>query len=352
VCLALLLAACTAQPPSSFVLVPTSASPLVESALPSPESAFRELAIRAPSELLPSPDGQMLAALDRNRGEIYLYDASARITATAPLVGGARWLPDGSGLFLLAGTGDKPSSHRLGIIDRNGTLSSLPVDLTDPALSPDSRWIAGTTSAGLVDVLPRHGGLVSSIGSGGRFLGWLGGQVVYGNAQVVDRQWLDTPPSLIGPVGALGELSVPLRGASPSPDDTATVAVTSLGTYVLISRDRLLPLASEVETGGTGLSPLLWVSGHQAVGRGSATNLLVVDVLTGDGTQVLGCTTDGLIEAIAGSRIAIDEQGLVKLCDLSTGAETVVGVSPIAGLIYSWGVTFLLHGGGRTFVFG
>jgi hypothetical protein len=297
-----------------------------------------------------APNGGYFAQLDGPPYSVTVYDlnggAHGQYTAPAGQPLSMLWLPDSSGLALWKGGAASTSSGPLGIMSVDGTIHQTALTPFCPSISPDSQWIADTPAfgpgAGDVQVVARDGTTPRTLVPG-TALGWLAGRVVYATESGLYAIALDGRDNR-----RLGDnvgLAICQQESAPfqllSPDGQVLLAYGSRGTLWAITLNGLMrngyPELDQVSN--------FWAGAHTAYGQYSAS-IQYVDMATGIGGPSTSAYPQGLyIQAFAGIWVAAvsnDSARMLHLLNLKTGEGTEVSALSGPLLVYPLGTSRFL----------
>lgn len=313
--------------------------------------AFDGLSIPPSSNLVPSPNGTLLAAMGQTQTTMGIYDLQGNVQGTYAATDGqslnVRWLPDSSGLLVWETSGTTNASGPLVVLSAQGQVLVRGWNGWDPAVSPDGAWVAFThiaaTFPGDVEVAPLHGGAARAL-SNGTFLGWQQGKVIY---------WLQGAIYSVAPDGSGQQLLTstpggeqivpPLPGPDSSPDGQALLVDEPHSRPAVLAGTHLqaMPFAA------VDLEPMAWLGPHDIL-CGPATGMRIVDIITGAVVRDTGVSISGAVEAVSGAWIAsVDPTAdqAIFLTNYMNKATRALGPAPIMGPILSLGQgKFVLFG--------
>ncbi len=313
--------------------------------------AFDGLSIPPSSNLVPSPNGTMLAAIGSTQTIMGIYDLRGNVQGTYAATDGqslnVRWLPDSSGLLVWETSGTTSASGPLVVLSAQGQVLVRGWNGWAPAVSSDGAWVAFTqiaaTFPGDVEVAPLHGGAARALSSG-TFLGWQQGKVIY---------WLQGAIYSVAPDGSGPQLLIstpggeqitpPNLGPDGSPDGQALLVEEPHSRPAVLAGTHLqaLPFAA------VDLEPMAWLGPHDVL-SGPMTDVRIVDIITGAVVRDTGVSVSGNIEAVSGAWIAsVDPTAgqAIFLTNYMTRATRALGPAPVMGPLLSLGQgRFVLFG--------
>lgn len=342
--IALLSLSCT----QSVVTAPTPAPALIV-----------RFPISVPNVLVPSPDGRLLVGQDITAHTLTMFTRSGRVVGTYKSTPGTvplfRWLEDSSGVFVW--TELTGGSVPLQIFNADATIETSDLAAGNPSESSDGRLLAAERrnaagAATRIEAAGRDGRLLRVVATGNqvRLLGWMQSAIIYVNGQAVYSVSLNNGSPLLITALPYGyeDLRQPSSGPSSSPDGTVLIASTAKEEYLQLIGKRLQGLPpSVVHTS----DPVIWIGPRVVLSLTDSGELEVVDVSTGASQVRAHINPNASVQAVSGRLVAWTADQRVYITNLDTGKTVFAGQMPVAGLIYSLADgTFLLHGGGQSFI--
>lgn len=303
-----------------------------------------------PSGAIASPDGRWIAAgipSPRTKqawtpGVLVFHADGTRAFQVLDIWGGFRWLSDSSGLVV--GIDAPQRAPRLGVVDLDGRLTELPLQLAGTAVSRDGRWIVSDHQDGCCVAIrqrevwkaPRTGGdasVVTRATSPDPQAVWLLGiddrdRAVYRDGDRILRVALSGgAPELLG-AGAVFAHALP---GGTSPDGRVIVARSyDPASWIVAAGDRAAPLDPsngrivDVRNGydlRDGSGPV-WLGDHAILLAGADGSLSSFDPLTAARTPLAArLGTDDVVLAHSDGRLLLVRGDTAVVVVLASGTE-------------------------------
>ncbi len=165
VAVGLVISACSSSP-SPGTIVPSAA---VATSIATPSASglpagVKRSPLNVPTSAAFSPDGRYVAYQSTNTLMLARIDGS--VVTSRPVIGGSRWLPDSSGLFIATSAPQRAAP--LAILELDARITETPLELTNPMLSGDGKTIVAEQQEGCcVSIIQRE--IRAAARSGGPF---------------------------------------------------------------------------------------------------------------------------------------------------------------------------------------